>query len=58
MHRGKTRSNGAVHVYTVALARKDPKGTGAQADLVADVFVDGARRRRRRLDDARSDSFL
>ena len=43
MHRGRTRSTGALRVYTVVLTKRTRGKRAAEQDLGADLFVDGAR---------------
>ena len=43
VHRGRTRSTGALRVYTVVLTKRTRGKRAAEQDLGADLFVDGAR---------------
>jgi len=43
VHRGRSRSTGALRIYTVVLKKKDKAKQAAEQDLGADLYVDGAR---------------
>ena len=56
VHRGRTRSTGALRVYTVVLTKRTRGKRAAEQDLGADLFVGGARARANFSPAARTDT--